>query len=104
MANLQASVPTIEHHERPEYLDRLAMLRDHRARFERLAPSDMSPAEAIDRGIVVEAIDEKLSLAARNLPNVEVLPAAALNPLALATHDKVLMTVGAVKLIEERLQ
>jgi ATP-binding cassette, subfamily B, bacterial len=28
VASLQASVPTIEHHERPEYLDRLAMLRD----------------------------------------------------------------------------
>jgi ATP-binding cassette subfamily B protein len=28
VAHLQASVPTIEHHERPEYLDRLAMLRD----------------------------------------------------------------------------
>jgi ATP-binding cassette, subfamily B, bacterial len=28
VARLQASVPTIEHHERPEYLDRLSMLRD----------------------------------------------------------------------------
>ena len=28
VAGLQAGVPTIEHHERPEYLDRLAMLRD----------------------------------------------------------------------------
>ena len=28
VARLQASVPTIEHHERPEHLDRLAMLRD----------------------------------------------------------------------------
>ena len=28
VAGLQASVATIEHHERPEYLDRLAMLRD----------------------------------------------------------------------------
>lgn len=28
VARLQASVPTIEHHERPDYLDRLAMLRD----------------------------------------------------------------------------
>ena len=54
--------------------------------------------------IVVEAIDEKLMLAARNLPHVEVLPAAALNPLALASYDKVLMTVAAVKLVEERLQ
>jgi len=54
--------------------------------------------------IVVEAIDEKLFLAARNLPHVDVLPVTALNPLALASYDKVLMTVGAVKIIEERLQ
>ena len=54
--------------------------------------------------IVVEAMDEKLFLAARNLPYVEVLPAAALNPLSLASYDKVLVTSGAVKLIEERLQ
>jgi large subunit ribosomal protein L4 len=54
--------------------------------------------------IIVEAIDEKLFLAARNLPFVEVLPAAALNPLSLASYDKVLVTSGAVKLIEERLQ
>jgi large subunit ribosomal protein L4 len=54
--------------------------------------------------IVIEAVDEKLLLAARNLPHVDVLPAAALDPLALMSHDKVLMTVGAVKMIEERLQ
>jgi large subunit ribosomal protein L4 len=54
--------------------------------------------------IVVEATDEKLALAARNLPHVEVIEVPALNPLALAAYDKVLMTVGAVKLIEERLQ
>ena len=54
--------------------------------------------------IVVEATDEKLLLAARNLPHVEVLEVPALNPVSLAAYDKVLMTVGAVKLIEERLQ
>ena len=54
--------------------------------------------------IVVEATDEKLYLAARNLPHVEVIEVTALNPLALAAYDKVLMTVAAVKLIEERLQ
>ena len=54
--------------------------------------------------IIVETVDEKLFLAARNLPGVEVLTVAALNPLSLASHDKVLATVGAVKLIEERLQ
>ncbi len=54
--------------------------------------------------IVVEATDEKLFVAARNLPHVEVIDVTALNPLSLAAYDKVLMTVGAVKLIEERLQ
>jgi len=54
--------------------------------------------------IVVEATDEKLYLASRNLPHVEVIEVTALNPLALAAYDKVLMTVAAVKLIEERLQ
>ena len=54
--------------------------------------------------IVVEALDEKLFLASRNLPHVEVLEVGALNPLSLVRHDKVLMTVGAVKMIEERLQ
>jgi large subunit ribosomal protein L4 len=54
--------------------------------------------------IIVEAADEKLTLAARNLPHVELLAAAAINPVSLARHDKVLATVGAVKLLEERLQ
>lgn len=54
--------------------------------------------------IIVEAADEKLTLAARNLPNVELLAASAINPVSLARHDKVLATVGAVKMLEERLQ
>jgi len=54
--------------------------------------------------IVIEAQDDKLMLAARNLPHVEVITVAEINPVALAAHDKVLMTVGAVKMIEERLQ
>jgi large subunit ribosomal protein L4 len=54
--------------------------------------------------ILIEGNDERLSLAARNLPNVELLPVAAINPVSLARHEKVLTTVGAVKLLEERLQ
>lgn len=53
--------------------------------------------------VLVEAYDEKLELAARNLPHVEVLPAAALDPLSLARHDQILATVAAVRLLEERL-
>ena len=54
--------------------------------------------------IIVEATDEKLYLASRNLIHVEVLEAAQINPLSLASYEKVLVTVGAVKMIEERLQ
>jgi large subunit ribosomal protein L4 len=53
--------------------------------------------------ILVEAFEEKLFLAARNLPHVDVLPVAQLDPVSLARHDKVLVTVGALKMLEERL-
>src|SRR6186713_2710308 len=54
--------------------------------------------------IIVEAQDEKLYLAARNLPYVEVIEASGVNPLALAAHEHVLITRGAAKMLEERLQ
>lgn len=53
--------------------------------------------------VLVEAFDEKLELASRNLPYIDVLPVGSLDPLSLARHDKVLATVGAVRLLEERL-
>jgi large subunit ribosomal protein L4 len=53
--------------------------------------------------VLIEAHDEKLALASRNLPYVDVLPVSALDPVSLARHDKVLATVGAVRLLEERL-
>jgi len=53
--------------------------------------------------ILLEAPDERLALAARNLPHVELLPVSAVNPVSLVRHAKVLTTVGAVKLLEERL-
>ncbi len=53
--------------------------------------------------IVIEAHDEKLELAARNLPYVDVVPVSSLDPLSLARHERVLATAGAVRLLEERL-
>lgn len=53
--------------------------------------------------ILVEAYEEKLFLAARNVPYVEVMPVASLDPLSLIKHDKILATVGALKLLEARL-
>jgi large subunit ribosomal protein L4 len=53
--------------------------------------------------ILVEAYEEKLFLAARNIPHVEVMAVSALDPLSLAKHDKVIATVGALKLLDQRL-
>jgi len=53
--------------------------------------------------ILVEAYEEKLFLAARNIPYVEVMAVAALDPLSLIKHDKVIATVGALKLLDQRL-
>jgi large subunit ribosomal protein L4 len=68
--------------------DRLVVtqtLRSRRRRRKLLAVDASLKSAALSSVlIVVEAIDEKLFLAARNLPHVDVLPAAALDPLALA--------------------
>ncbi|OLO02939.1 MULTISPECIES: 50S ribosomal protein L4 [Salinicola] len=53
--------------------------------------------------IVTEEIDEKLYLAARNIPNVHVVDAAAADPVSLIALDKVLMTVSALRKFEEKL-
>ena len=53
--------------------------------------------------IVNEAFDEKVFLSARNLPNVGICDAASIDPVALMRFEKVLMTVPALKMIEERL-
>jgi large subunit ribosomal protein L4 len=53
--------------------------------------------------IVVEGFDENLWLAARNLPHVEVVEARSIDPVSLAKYNQVIMTVPAVKILEERL-
>ncbi|HEX7046381.1 MAG TPA: 50S ribosomal protein L4 [Gammaproteobacteria bacterium] len=53
--------------------------------------------------IVRDEIDENLYLAARNLASVDVRDVQALDPVSLVRYEKVLMTVPAVKQIEEWL-
>ncbi len=54
--------------------------------------------------IVNDAFDETLFLSARNLPNVGIIDVADVDPVTLIRFDKVLMTVGALKTLEERLR
>ena len=53
--------------------------------------------------IVNEAFDEKVYLSARNLANVGICDAASVDPVVLMRFEKVLMTLPALKMIEERL-
>jgi len=53
--------------------------------------------------IVTENVDENLYLSARNLRGVGVVDVTGVDPVSLISHDAVLMTVGALKQIEESL-
>jgi large subunit ribosomal protein L4 len=53
--------------------------------------------------IVADEVAENLYLAARNLHKVDVLDVAGLDPVSLIGFEKVLMTVPAVKKVEEML-
>ncbi len=51
--------------------------------------------------IVADEIDEKLYLAARNVPHVGITEASAIDPVSLIAFEKVLVTVPALKKLEE---
>jgi large subunit ribosomal protein L4 len=53
--------------------------------------------------IVTENVDEKLYLASRNLPGVEVRDATGLDPVSLIGFEKVLFTVPSIRRVEEWL-
>lgn len=53
--------------------------------------------------MIADEVDQNLYLAARNIPHVDVRDAAAIDPVSLIGFDKVLVTVPALKKIEEML-
>jgi large subunit ribosomal protein L4 len=53
--------------------------------------------------IVTESVDENLYLSARNLKDVSVVDVQSVDPVSLISHDTVLVTVNALKQIEESL-
>ena len=69
----------------------------------RLLAGKLKDMQLNDVLILNEAFDEKLFLAARNLPNVGVCDVASMDPVVLIRFEKVLVTLPALKLIEERL-
>ena len=65
---------------------------------QKLAQFDIS-----DVLIVVEDLNESLYLAARNLHKVDVRDTQGIDPVSLIRFEKVLVTVGAIKKLEEAL-
>jgi large subunit ribosomal protein L4 len=53
--------------------------------------------------IITEEPDDNLYLATRNLPRVAVCDAAGADPVSLVGFDKVVITMAALKQLEERL-
>ena len=69
----------------------------------RLLAEKLKGMDLSDVLILNEAFDEKLFLAARNLPHVGICDVASMDPVVLIRFEKVLVTLPALKLIEERL-
>jgi len=59
--------------------------------------------DANDALIVTEAFDENLLLASRNLYHVDTRALHEVDPVSLIGFDKVVMTAGALKALEEKL-
>lgn len=53
--------------------------------------------------LIADEVNENLYLASRNLQKVDVRDVQAIDPVSLLAHDKVMVTVDAVKKIEEML-
>ncbi len=53
--------------------------------------------------IITDARDENLHLSARNLHKVDVCEATTIDPVSLIGHEKVIMTVAAIKRLQEIL-
>jgi large subunit ribosomal protein L4 len=62
--------------------------------------SDMGVAKGL---IITAEVDGNLYLASRNIPDVHCLDAAGIDPVSLVSADKVIVTVEAVKKLEEWL-
>lgn len=63
--------------------------------------SRMKELDVTNALIVADEVDQNLYLSARNVPHVEVSDVAGINPVNLVSFDKVVITVAALKKVEE---
>jgi len=65
--------------------------------------SKLAQFDLVDALIITEEVSENLYLAARNLHKIDVRDVQAIDPVSLIRFDKVVVTVSALKKIEEVL-
>jgi large subunit ribosomal protein L4 len=63
----------------------------------------LNELDLVEALVVTETLEKDLYLAARNIPKVDVVDVAAINPVSLVANTKVVMTVKALKKVEELL-
>ena len=96
---LQAILSELVRQDRLVVVDSLSMdTPKTRALNERLA--EMGVANGL---LVTADLEENLYLACRNIPNVYALDVTGLDPVSLVAAEKVVMTVDAVKKVQEWL-
>jgi large subunit ribosomal protein L4 len=96
---LQAILSELVRQERLVVVDSLSMDEPKtRLLNERLA--DMGVASGL---LVTADLEENLYLACRNIPNVYALDVTGIDPVSLVAAEKVVMTVDAVKKVQEWL-
>ncbi|MEE3278808.1 MAG: 50S ribosomal protein L4 [Pseudomonadota bacterium] len=85
--------------------DRLLVVKEFRVETPKTKAlvAKLSELDLKDALILVHELSDSLVLAARNLKGVTVLDISSIDPVSLISHEKVLMTVPALKHVEETL-
>jgi large subunit ribosomal protein L4 len=69
----------------------------------RLAALKLAELGAASALVITEVLEPGIARAVRNLPNAELCEVAAADPVRLMRFDKVVITAGALRKLEERL-
>jgi large subunit ribosomal protein L4 len=69
----------------------------------KLLAEQLKALEVNNALLVTDEVDTNLFLSARNIPHVDAVDAQAINPVNLVSYEKVVVTVAALKKLEEAL-
>ena len=69
----------------------------------KLLKEKLAAMEVTNALLLVDEVNEALYLAARNIPNIEVIDAEGVDPVSLLRHHNIIADSAALKKLEERL-